>query len=154
MVSMNLLTIDPFHSVGRLQLGSTRSQVRAGMAGKPVEILHPFAAQPVDHFKNSLIQVSYDESGLVEHIEVSSPLQVLLDGRKLLGRPTSEVLDELRDEGLKAYLDKDDPMGYYFLDIGIAITSDEESLVTTSIGVFRRDVYHLKDGNPWQSIDR
>lgn len=83
--------LEPYMGVGPLRLGMTKHEVQSLFAGQARSFRKvPDERVPSDLVDNSVC-VYYDEEGRAEAIELAAPQEPTLAGRKLLGRPFSEV---------------------------------------------------------------
>ena len=98
--------IDDSTGFDRLRLGEDRSAVRARFGDFSVFRRTPEAPE-TDYFVASGVQVTYDDEGRVEFIEVMAPADPVLRGSRLLARATEDVVAELRLRGVECVEDRD-----------------------------------------------
>jgi len=98
--------IDGSTGFEQLRIGDDRSAVRARFGDFQVFRRTPEAPE-TDHFVASGIQVTYDDEGRVEFIEVMTPADPSLRGSCLLGRPTEDVIADLRVRGVECVEERD-----------------------------------------------
>jgi hypothetical protein len=92
--------IDGSTGFEQLRLREDRAAVRARFGEFQVFRRTP-EAPATDYFVASGIQVTYDDEGRVEFIEVMTPADPSLRGCRLLGRPTEDVVADLRVRGVE-----------------------------------------------------
>jgi hypothetical protein len=89
------LLIRPNEGVGEINLGMSRTEVRALLSEEPRSKTTD-TSLGADFFASLGLLVHYSENAQVEAVELGSPAAVELLGRSLLGSPFIEVHDWLR----------------------------------------------------------
>jgi hypothetical protein len=98
--------IDDSTGFEQLRIGEDRAAVRARFGEFRIFQRTPEAPE-TDYFTASGLQVTYDDEGRVEFIEVMTPADPLLRGCRLLERPTEDVVADLRVRGVECVQDHD-----------------------------------------------
>ncbi|MBP0018800.1 MAG: hypothetical protein J7647_14790 [Cyanobacteria bacterium SBLK] len=121
--------ITPYISIGPLELGMTRAQIRACLRGNPVFL--PAESNSVDadldrpasdYFEEDDVKVEYDDKMECEFVEVGAKSNVILNGVSLFDLSFAELYNYL--QSLDADLLESDA-GCISLGLGIAIFGEE-----------------------------
>jgi hypothetical protein len=93
---MNEMQITPYEGIGPVRLGMSRADVRAALAIPFREFKRtPEADMPADAFPTIGVYVSYKPPGVCAAVEVASPAEPVMLGKRLIGQPFGEVLEWL-----------------------------------------------------------
>lgn len=137
------MQITPYKGIGPVRFGMSRTDVRAAL----VVPLHEFkrtpkAAMPTDAFPTLGVYVYYKPPGVCAAVEVASPTEPLLLGKKLIGQPVGEILEWLSSLDQQVKMDE---TGLTSLRFGVglyvpALKNGSAALVEAVI-VFERGYY-------------
>lgn len=90
------LNYSPHISVGPISFGMDRAHVRAALGVEPIEFMKTyFAPAPTDDFRSLGLHVFYDAGLTCVGVEVFPPSNILVEGRRVVGQPYSEVMEWL-----------------------------------------------------------
>lgn len=135
--------IRPYKGVGPIDFGMTPDEVRRALKAKVRSFLKtPKSVMPTDAFEKLGIYVYYKRPGHYEAVEFAGPASPTLEGKQLLGRPYTQVLNDLKE--LDSNLKFDDA-GFRSEKFGVGIyapyANDEPDEPVEGVIVFERGYY-------------
>ncbi len=139
-----IFNIKPYHSVGNIELGMTRDNIRdiLGTTYKSFK-RNQFDEMPCDHFDALGFFVYYKTSGTVEALEFYPPVKLFFKEKSLFDLSYSELKEFLLQKDPDLDIEEDYSLTSYKLGIGVYTPNADEdpSLPVESIIVFEKNYY-------------
>jgi hypothetical protein len=126
--------IQPFESLGPLNFGASRGEVREVLDEPPREFAKGAATILSEAYNGAGLHAHYDDAGQLELIEAFDPCRPVYASVPLLARDVASVLGSLSALGLVPRADGEG--GFWFDDQGFALYAPAEA--SEGVSVFRR----------------
>jgi hypothetical protein len=134
--------LEPYIGVGPIKLGMTKEEVQSLFGGKTKSFKKTPDVRVLSDLIEAGVCVHYDDEGRAEAIELATPQEPTLDGRRLLGRPFSEVRAWLQALDLDLEVDAS---GAESRRVGISLyapgVNKDPDQPVEGVMVFSRDYY-------------
>jgi len=137
--------IEPYVSVGSVELGMTRDEVRAAVGAQAQSVANRGSDPPADFFVDLGMRVDYRAPGLCTFVEFGGPISPTFQEQTLLHRPYEEMLVwfEPRDPDLLV-----DEAGLRSPRFGIALyapaAQEQPSDLVEGVAIFERGYYDVR----------
>jgi|GEM_PF-2293653 len=128
--------ITPYRSVGSLQLGRHRNEIRRQLGADFTSFTKDIGESEADAYDHLGIHLYYDDDDRLEMVELFQPASPTLKDVSLLGRDYEQVANALAEHGYKA---KPTDVGYSYEDAGVALTLNGSEI--EGVAVFRKGYY-------------
>lgn len=128
--------ITPYESVGPVQLGQRRNEIRRQLGPGFTSFAKDVGETETDAYDELGIHLYYDDEDRLELVEAFEPASVSLKGIALLCREFEQVEHDLARQGYKG---KPTDVGYRYNDAGIALTLQGSTI--EGVAVFQKGYY-------------
>lgn len=128
--------IESFKSVGPISFGQSRDEIRNLLGSGFRSFKKTEGENDTDAYDSLGIHLYYDDDDRVEFVEAFSPADLSINGVSLVGRKTSDAINDLRALG---YDSEQDDVGYNYDDIGVGLTVNGDAV--EGVGVCKEGYY-------------
>ncbi len=128
--------IESFRSVGPIVFGESRTSVRKVLGSDFRTFKKDLGGNETDAYDSLGAHIYYDDSGLVEFVELFAPSDALFQGVSLVGRKVKDIVADLKKLGHEG---EQDDVGYIFDELGIGLTVNGK--IVEGVGAFKEGYY-------------